>query len=104
MSTYVTRDEFERRMRVLTGEVEGEKAVTRHILEQAHRNGDDLGIVKSDLATVKSDLAIVKSRLDHLAGDMVVMRADLGHNTCMLDVLRQDILMLRNAIEKRDTL
>lgn len=42
-------------MAVLSGEVEGEKAVTRHILEQTQRNGDDL--------------AALKSRLDRVAGD-----------------------------------
>jgi hypothetical protein len=42
MPTYVTREEFEARVGVLEREVEGEKLVTRHILEQSRRNGDDL--------------------------------------------------------------
>ena len=42
MPTYVTREEFEARGGVLEREVEGEKLVTRHILEQTRRNGDDL--------------------------------------------------------------
>ena len=41
MPTYVTREEFEARVGVVEREVEGEKLVTRHILEQSRRNGDD---------------------------------------------------------------
>jgi hypothetical protein len=88
MTNYVTREEFEALRRELTGEVEGEKAVTRHILEQTQRNGDDLGTVKS--------------RLDHLAGDMAIIKADLGRHGRMLDVLAQDMRMIRAAIEARD--
>jgi len=38
----VTREEFEARVGVIEREVEGEKMVTRHILEQSRRNSDDL--------------------------------------------------------------
>ena len=37
IAEYVTREEFEARVGVLEGEVEGEKMVTRHILEQTRR-------------------------------------------------------------------
>ncbi len=49
MPTYVTREEFEARVGVLEREVEGEKLVTRHILEQTRRNGDDLAAIKRQL-------------------------------------------------------
>jgi hypothetical protein len=52
MATDVTREEFTRlesRVDVVEREVEGEKMVTRHILEQTRRNGDDLAAVKSRL-------------------------------------------------------
>jgi flagellar biosynthesis/type III secretory pathway protein FliH len=45
----VTRDEFlhlEARVGVVEQEVEGEKMVTRHILEQSRRNGEDLAEFK----------------------------------------------------------
>jgi hypothetical protein len=41
MPTYVTREEFEARAGVLEREIEGEKLVIRHILEQTRRNGGD---------------------------------------------------------------
>jgi hypothetical protein len=49
MPSEVTREEFEARGGVLEREVEGEKMVTRHILEQTRRNSDDLAAIKSRL-------------------------------------------------------
>ena len=52
MTDAVTRDEFNQlasRVDVLEGEVEGERMVTRHILEQTRRNSDDLAAIKSRL-------------------------------------------------------
>ena len=88
-------------MRVLAGEIEGEKAVTRRILEQTQRNGDDLAAVRSELGTVRSELGTVKSRLDHLAGDAAVIKADLGRHGRMLDVLAQDMRIIRGALDGR---
>ena len=67
MATEVTRDEFEHlktRVDIVEREVEGEKIVTRHILEQTRRNGDDLAAVKARLDRQGDDLAAIKSRLD----------------------------------------
>ena len=47
MPSEVTREEFESRVGLLEREVEGEKMVTRHILEQTRRNSDDLAAIKS---------------------------------------------------------
>jgi uncharacterized protein YoxC len=48
----VTREEFQ----TLEREVEGEKMVTRHILEQTRRNGDDLAAIKTRLDRVEEKL------------------------------------------------
>ena len=56
MATEVTREEFEARTGVLEREVEGEKLVTRHILEQTRRNGDDLAAVKTRLDRIEEKL------------------------------------------------
>lgn len=53
MATDVTREEFEARVGVLEREVEGEKMVTRHILEQTRRNSDDLAAIKTRLDRVE---------------------------------------------------
>jgi len=103
MPTYVTREEFEARMRVLEGEVTGEKAVTRHILEQTHRNGDDLTAVRTELATVRTEVGTVKSRLDHLAGEVALVKSELAAHTALLDVLVQDVALIRNTLAPRDS-
>jgi len=66
MTVEVTRAEFEARVGVLEREVEGEKMVTRYILEQSRRNGDDLAAVKSRLDRVEARLDRVETRLDRV--------------------------------------
>jgi hypothetical protein len=66
MPAEVAREEFEARMGVLEREVEGEKMVTRHILEQTRRNGDDLAAVKTRLDRVEGRLDGVEGRLDRV--------------------------------------
>ena len=60
MATEVTREEFI----ALEREVEGEKLVTRHILEQTRRNGDDLAAVKSRLDRVEQKLDGLERKFD----------------------------------------
>jgi chromosome segregation ATPase len=71
-------------MRVLEGEVEGEKLVTRHILEQNQRNGDDLGALKT--------------RVDHLSIDVALVRGAVTGHTALLNVLVQDVGQLRQEV------
>ena len=49
MPAEVTKEEFQ----ALEQEVAGEKLVTRHILEQTRRNGDDIAAVKTRLNRVE---------------------------------------------------
>ncbi len=46
--------------------VEGEKLVTRHILEQTRRNGDDLAAVKSRLERVEEKVDGLDRKIDLL--------------------------------------
>ena len=46
-----TIDELENRVRELSSDVEGEKAVTRQVYAQAVRNGDQIGALRSEVAT-----------------------------------------------------
>ena len=69
MAANVPRDEFqhlENRVSVLEQEVEGEKLVTRHILEQTRRNGDDLVAVKTQQKLQGADLKGLVNRVDGL--------------------------------------
>jgi hypothetical protein len=113
---YVTREEFERRMRVLEGEVTGEKHVTRHILEQTMRNGGDLAAVRVEIATLRlqaeraaGDIALIKaaqssqgSLLNVLTRDTRAMRAEMGDVRQKLDALTDDVAAIRAAVVPRD--
>jgi tetrahydromethanopterin S-methyltransferase subunit G len=69
MSSDVTRDEFQQlqvRVDVLDREVEGEKMVTRHILEQTRRNSDDLAAIKTRLGRMEQRFDQVDKRFDQL--------------------------------------
>jgi tetrahydromethanopterin S-methyltransferase subunit G len=70
MTANVTREEFAARVSVLEREVEGEKMVTRYILEQTRRNGDDLGAVKSRLDRLETRLDRVEQKVDALRRDL----------------------------------
>src|ERR1700756_3605822 len=66
MPAEVTREEFEARVGVLEREVEGEKMVTRHILEQTRRNSDDLVAIKTRLDRVESKVDGLDRKVDQL--------------------------------------
>ena len=64
MAADVTREEFEARVGVLEREVEGEKMVTRHILEQTRHNADDLAGIKTRLDRVERKVDGVERKVD----------------------------------------
>jgi len=73
----VTRDEFEARVGVLEREVEGEKMVTRHVLEQTRRNGDDLAAIKTRLDRVERKVDGLEHKVDGLEQNLNRLRRDL---------------------------
>jgi uncharacterized protein YoxC len=66
MAAYVTREEFG----ILEREVEGEKLVTRHVLEQTRRNSDDLAVLKTRLERVESKVDSLQTSVDGLVRDL----------------------------------
>lgn len=84
----VTREEFGARVGVLEREVEGEKMVTRHILEQTRHNGDDLAAIKTRLDRVEGkvdetaqDVRGVKVTIDGLVRNLPKMLSDAVRGT-----------------------
>ena len=83
MVATVTREEFDSRVGVLEREVEGEKVVSRHILEQTRRNSDDLAAIKTRVDRIEIKLENVEVTLKSLVRDLPgivgdVMRDVLG--------------------------
>jgi hypothetical protein len=62
----VTREEFDE----LADEVRGEKVVTRHILEQTRRNGDDLAALKTRVGRVEEKVDGLDRKVDGLVRDL----------------------------------
>jgi uncharacterized protein YoxC len=72
----VTREEFEARVGVIEREVEGEKMVTRHILEQSRRNSDDLAAIKTRLDRVEGKVDALQTTVDGLVRDLPKIVSD----------------------------
>ena len=86
-SSVVTRDEFVQlmtRVDVLEREVEGEKMVTRHILEQTRRNGDDLAAIKIRLDRVEGKVDGLEQKVEGMLRDLPKVVGEV-----MREVLRE---------------
>jgi tetrahydromethanopterin S-methyltransferase subunit G len=104
MASDVTRSEFDHvttRVSVVEREVEGEKMVTRHILEQTRRNSDDLAAIKTRLDRIENRLDGhdnrfdgLERKVDRLAGEMAGLRAELP--AMIAEVMRE-------VLRERDT-
>jgi hypothetical protein len=74
MADDVTREEFDHlrtRVDIAEREIDGEKLVTRHILEQTRHNGDDLAAIKSRLGRIEENLTGVDLKaLVRTVGDL----------------------------------
>jgi predicted nucleic acid-binding Zn-ribbon protein len=100
MASDVSRDEFvhlEARVTVVEQEVEGEKMVTRHILEQSRRNGDDLAEFKKQTG----------ERFDRLERRFDNLERRFDNLERKVDTLRQDIPsivgdVMRDVLRERD--
>ena len=93
MASDVSKDEFvhlEARVTVVEQGVEGEKMVTRHILEQSRRNGNDLADFKKQTGERFDRL---EHRFDNLERTVDTLRKDFP--TIVRDVMR-DVLRERD--------
>lgn len=93
MVEYVTREEFEARVGVLEQEVEGEKLVTRHVLEQTRRNGDDLAVIKTRLDRVER-------KVDSLGKEVTGLKGALQDLTKNLPTIVAQVI--QGVLQERD--
>jgi outer membrane murein-binding lipoprotein Lpp len=92
---------------ILEKEVEGEKMVTRYILEQTRRNGDDLAILKTRASRVEDkvdglsrDVGELKHDVDKLKNDVGELKHDVGELKHDVGALRTDMHGLRDTLPR----
>jgi uncharacterized protein YoxC len=103
MPTEVTRDEFDQlkdRVDMVEHEVDGEKLVTRHVLEQTRRNSDDL-------AAIKTRLDRVERKVDGLEQGVSGLGQEFGGLRQEFSALRRDLPKIvgdtmREILRERD--
>jgi chromosome segregation ATPase len=98
---------LERRVAALEQEVEGEKVVTRYILEQTRRNGDDLAAIRARLDRIEARLDRHDARFDRLDAEVQSLRKELDSLRTELRSLRRDLPQivadsLREVLRERD--
>jgi uncharacterized protein YoxC len=89
MNEHPSRDEFDHlrtRVDILEREVEGEKTVTRYILEQTRRNGDDLAAIRTRVDRVEAKVDGLDRKVDSL--DRSVKDLIKGLPAMIADVMR----------------
>jgi hypothetical protein len=80
MASDVTREEFKQlatRVDIVEREVEGEKMVTRHILEQTRHNGDDLATLKTEVGHIRQKVDSLEHKFDGLTRDLPKIVGDV---------------------------
>jgi hypothetical protein len=87
----MTANGLERRVRTLEEELNGERHVSRYMVEQAGRNSEVLHAVRAEIGAVTV-------RVDVLSGDMVSVKAALAMHGRALDVMQQDIRQVRGEM------
>jgi chromosome segregation ATPase len=91
-------DDLENRVRELSNEVEIEKLVTRRVYDQAIRNGDQIGALRSEVGTARVDIQALTSQAEYIVGEIVLCTASFRSQGTRLDSLTRDISLLRNEV------
>ena len=103
MATDVTRDEFKRletRVDIVESEVEGEKMVSRHILDQTRRNADDLAAIKSRLDRHDQRFDGLERKVDGLDRKVDGLERKVGDLTKNLPRIVAEVM--REVLDERD--
>jgi hypothetical protein len=79
---------LEDRIRAAEAEIEGEKHITRHVLEQVRR-------ATAEIAAVRVELTTLSLRFDNLAGTVALAMSALTAHGTQLNILLQDVGSIR---------
>jgi hypothetical protein len=84
-------DDLEQRMRYLESEMAGEKLVTRSVLGKAQR-------YTNEIAAVRVEITRMDAKVDRISGDIMLINAAQISQGTMLNILVQDVRLLRTEI------
>jgi tetrahydromethanopterin S-methyltransferase subunit G len=92
--TAVTQEEFKRlevRVSAVEHEVDGEKLLSRYILNQARQNGDDLAALKARVDRIEEKVDHLGHRMGRIETDLSSLRRELPAiiADAMREVLRE---------------
>ena len=99
----VTRDDFQQlegRVTIVEREVEGEKMVTRHILEQTRRNSDDLAAIKTRLDRIERKVDGLEQKFEGLEGKVGGLDGKVDGMAKSLPTIIADVM--REVLRERD--
>src|SRR5882672_6612211 len=88
---------LEDRIRAAESEVEGEKHVTRHVLDQVRR-------VTAEIAAVRVELTTLALRFNNLEGTVAPAMSALTAHGVHLNLLLQDVALIRQEMATRQDL
>ena len=94
-------DALEPRMTTAESEIEGEKNVSRYAADQARRGTEAFLALRSEVAALRADIAGTTARVDSLGEDMSIVKAALVRHGRALDILMQDVGLLRGEMATR---
>ena len=96
----VIREQFEARVGLIEREVEGEKMVTRHILEQSRRNSDDLAAINTRLDRVEGKVDALQTTVSGLHTTVSGLQTTVGGLPGTVGVLQATVNALIRDLPK----
>jgi len=91
----VTREDLKRvetRVEFVAQEVDGERLLSRYILQQARQNGDDLAILKARVERIETELREMRSDIGGLKSDLSGLRSDFNSSQSKLPGLIAEVM------------
>ncbi len=98
----VTREDLKRvetRVEFVAQEVDGERLLSRYILQQARQNGDDLAVVKTRVERIEGKVEKLEGRfekleqkVDRLESEVRGLRGDFNSSQSKLPGLIADVM------------
>ncbi len=83
----VAREDLKRvetRVEFVAQEVEGEKLVSRYILQQTRQNGDDLAVLKARTERIEGKVDKLEGKVDKLETELRALRNDFNSSQAKL--------------------